>query len=315
MNPFPDNTSPNDRLAVAVALFVFNRPDYTRRVLEVLRMVRPADVFLVADGPRADQPDDAARCLEVRNLLEEGIDWPCRVQRKFADTNLGCGERIASGLAWVFGQVDRAIILEDDCLPETSFFPFCQELLERFSGDQRIGMIAGTNYRLKDAPATGSYFFTRHHSIWGWATWRRALTGYDPTMKAWRDMVSVDELETYWEDRRSRLIHREMFDLYREGPVDTWDIPWVFHLVRNRMLSVVPRLNQVRNIGTSGTRGRGDDRNNNLPTYPLPFPLHHPESIKPDPAYDRFVSKRHRLVRDWMRARWTRRVRDLLKPL
>lgn len=313
MNQPPDSRSTPGSLTVPVALFVFNRPEYTRRVLEAVRLARPALVFLIADGPRPDHPGEAAQCLEVRRLLGEGIDWPCEIRQNYADLNLGCRERIASGLAWVFEQVDRAIILEDDCVPEVTFFPYCQELLERFRDDPRIGMISGTNYRLQDSLDAGSYFFTRHHSIWGWATWRRAFSGYDVTMTTWRESVSAEALDACWDDHRSRLIHRTMFDLYREGAVDTWDIPWVFHLVRNRMLSVVPHLNQITNIGVAGTRGRGEDRNNNLPSQPLPFPLQHPDLIEPDTSYDRYVSGRHRLVRDWLRARWTHRVRNLFK--
>jgi hypothetical protein len=313
MNPDSDPTPPFGSLTVPVALFVFNRPDYTRRVLGAIRVARPTRILLIADGPRADHPGEAEQCLEVRRLLGAGIDWPCEIHRNFVDTNLGGRERFATGLAWVFDQVDRAIILEDDCLPETTFFPFCQELLERYRDEPGIGMISGTNYRLNDPSDGASYFFARHHSIWGWATWRRAYSGFDATMAAWRDSVTADVLDTIWDDRRSRSIHRTMFDLYREGAVDTWDIPWVFHLISNRMLSAVPHLNQITNIGVFGTRGRGEDRNNNLPSKPLLFPLRHPGSIEPDPEYDRVVSRRHRLVRDWMRARWTHRIKSLFK--
>lgn len=310
MHP-PDNTPDTGPLGTPVAFFVFNRPDYTLKVLEVIRQARPKTLFLIADGPRRDHPGEAARCLETRRLLGTQIDWPCTVYRDYADMNLGCRERIASGLKRVFEQADRAIILEDDCLPEPTFFRYCDELLERYRDDPRIGMLSGTNYRLDDPSSTGSYFFARHHSIWGWATWRRAFKGYDPAMNSWRDSIHPTGLAGYWEDRRSQLVHRAMFDLYRDGAIDTWDIPWVFHLVTNRMLSVVPHVNQVSNIGVTGMRGRGGDRNNNLPTGLLPFPLHHPKAVEPDPNYDRFVSKRHRLVRDWVRARWSHHLRNL----
>lgn len=48
-----------------------------------------------------------------------------------------------SGISWVFEQVEAAILLEDDCVPAPTFFPFCTELLERYRMDARIGMIAG----------------------------------------------------------------------------------------------------------------------------------------------------------------------------
>jgi hypothetical protein len=297
-------------LTTPIGFFVFNRPDYTRRVLEVIRQAKPQEIFLVADGPRPNHPGESALCQEVRETLEEGINWPCAVRRDFSEKNLGCAERISSGLRWVFDQVDRAIILEDDCLPDPTFFTFSQELLARYEDDPKIGMIAGTNYRSTGSLRSESYFFSRHGSIWGWATWRRAFAGYEATMADWRNSVKPGDLGSHWGDWRSRLLHRTMFDLCREGAVKTWDIPWVFHLARNRMLSIVPRVNLVTNIGVSGTRGRGGDRNNNLPTQPMTFPLNHPEEASPETQYDRYVSKRHRIFRDWLRARWIFRFKS-----
>jgi len=295
-------------LECPIAFFVFNRPAYTRRVMEVIRQVRPSSLLVVADGPRPDRADDRTQCEEVRAIIEETIDWPCRVRREFAEKNLGCRDRISTGLQWVFGQVDRAIILEDDCLPDPSFFGFCQEMLIRFAERPEIGMISGTDYREEPKPDGPSYFFCRHYSIWGWATWRRAFDGYDPMMTDWRKGIGPRELRSHWADWRSRMLHRTMFDLYREGGLDTWDIPWSFHLAKHRRLSLVPRENLVSNIGVAGTRGRGEDRNNHLPTHPMRFPLEHPPGIAADTGYDRIVSRRHRLFRDWIRGRWANRL-------
>jgi len=307
----PDIHPATGPLTTPIAFFGFNRPDYTRRVLEVIRRARPQTLFLIADGARPNHPGETVRCQDVLKILEDLVDWPCAIHRNFARENLGCRERISSGLHWVFEHVDRAIILEDDCVPEPTFFTFSQELLARYEGDPAIGMISGTNYRSSGSSSTQSYFFSRHCSIWGWATWRRAFSGYDAQMADWRISVDPDDLRGHWGDWRSRLLHKTMFDLCRKGAIDSWGIPWVFHLVRNRMLSVVPRVNLVSNIGVSGTRGRGGDRNNSLPTQPMGFPLTHPADASPETEYDQLVSKRHRLFRDWFRAQWAHRLRNL----
>ena len=127
-----------------VALFVFNRPATTRKIFEAVANVRPAKLLLVADGPRPGKPGESELCQQVRQIIGR-VDWPCEVLTNFADKNLGCRERMISGLNWVFSHVEEAILLEDDCLPHPSFFPFCQQLLERYRGDSRVAYISGDN--------------------------------------------------------------------------------------------------------------------------------------------------------------------------
>ena len=96
-----------------VALIIFNRPQHTARVFAAIAKARPERLFLIADGPRSDRPEDVQRCAAVRDIVAH-VDWPCQVERNFAERNLGCGRRPASGISWVFEQVDEANILEDD---------------------------------------------------------------------------------------------------------------------------------------------------------------------------------------------------------
>ena len=117
-----------NRLETPVALIVFNRPEPTRRVFAAIAKARPSRLLLIADGPRPDRQRESNQCAEVRNIVS-AVDWPCQVQADFADENMGCRRRVISGLDWVFSQVEEAIILEDDCVPDPSFFPFCSELL------------------------------------------------------------------------------------------------------------------------------------------------------------------------------------------
>ena len=301
-------------LATPVAFFVFNRPEYTRRVWTAICKAKPAILLIVADGPRCDRPDDNSHCNEVRRIVTGEIDWPCDRRLLFAETNLGCRARVASGLRWVFNEAEEAIIIEDDCLPDPTFFPFCQELLVRYRTDERIGMIAGTNYRPLSAETShASYFASRHFSIWGWATWRRTFAGYNELMPAWRTISHPQDLSPLVPLRTMRRLLITMFDLAREGGIDSWDIAWGHHLLNLRALSLVPAQNLVTNIGIEGTRGRSGDSNQLRPIAPLPFPLRHPKSFCPDPGYERLVTARHRIIRDWLRALWTLRLKRCLR--
>src|SRR3954464_11532865 len=113
--------------SVPVVFIIFNRPDTTRRVFEMIRAARPRKLLVIADGPRANRPGEAEKCAATRAIID-GVDWGCEVQRNFSEANMGCRLRVSSGITWAFELVDKAIILEDDCVPSPSFFPFCAEL-------------------------------------------------------------------------------------------------------------------------------------------------------------------------------------------
>ena len=175
----------------AVALIIFRRPELTARVFERIREARPPKLFVIADGPRPGNAEDVRLCANTRAVVEE-VDWPCEVVRDFADENLGLKRRIPSGLDRVFEEVTEAIILEDDCLPDPSFFPYCEELLERYRDDERVIHISGSQL-LPDPPKKWSYHFSRGPAVWGWATWRRAWELYDVELADWHSKSRAEK--------------------------------------------------------------------------------------------------------------------------
>lgn len=287
-----------------VVLIVFNRPDTTARVMEAIRRARPEQLFLIADGSRPGRNEEE-RCAEVRKIVQL-VDWPCTVHKDFADQNLGCKLRVASGLDWVFNAVEEAIILEDDCLPEPSFFPYCEELLERFRLDERVGMISGDNFQFGVRRSEFSYYFTRYSHIWGWATWRRAWKRYDVEMKLWplvrdgnwlEDIFAIPRLVSYW---------RDCFQKVYDGEVDTWDTQWVFCNLINGRLGVMPQANLVSNIGfgEGATHTQSVNQMAEIPVEPMGFPLKHPELMVRDALADHRTDLLHLPP-----TRWERKVR------
>src|ERR1700726_626208 len=186
-------------LTTPVTFIVFNRPERTAEVFAAIRAARPSQLFVIADGPRANMEADASKCAAVRAVIA-GVHWPCQVRRCFSDANIGLRRNISEGLDWVFDQVERAIILEDDCLPHPSFFPFCEELLNHYAEDRQIAMISGTNFDPAHLAPSGdeSYYFSRFCHIWGWATWRRAWKLCDHEMKEWPPLRRTNWLRDRW---------------------------------------------------------------------------------------------------------------------
>jgi hypothetical protein len=225
-----------------VAFLVFNRPEPTARVFAAIRAARPTVLLVVADGPRPDRAGEAERVAAVR-AIATAIDWPCDVRTQFADVNLGCKRRISSGLEWVFAEVERAIILEDDCLPSPAFFAFAETMLERYAGDRRVFSVTASNF--SGATEADGHYFSNYATVWGWATWRDRWACYDvaPAMP-WAD------LRRLWGHRPlAYLVWRRIFRDLTQGRIDTWDFQWVLTVWRERGLAVRPTVNLVRNIG------------------------------------------------------------------
>jgi len=279
---------------VPIALIVFNRPELTAQVFECIRAARPRQLFVIADGPR--HPEERDLCERTR-AIATSIDWECDVQTNFSEANLGCGKRIASGLTWVFEHCEEAIILEDDCVADPTFFPYCAELLDKYRDDEKIAMISGTNYlQGYSDPNTvpDSYYFSRFSLICGWATWRRAWKNFDFEMKEWPALKSIGWLEKTYGHNPVTKLRRRNFDRVYLGVPDIWDTQWQFSVLRHNSLVILPTANLICNIGfvESATHTKVPNCQANLETFPMIFPLKHPASFAPDEGRDNYTFKK-----------------------
>jgi hypothetical protein len=264
-----------------IVLLFFNRPDTTQKVFEVIRQVKPPKLFLVADGARPERTGEAEKCQLTRKIVEQ-IDWDCQVFKNYSEVNLGCRDRVSSGLDWVFSQVEEAIILEDDCLPNLSFFRFCEDLLDYYRNDQRVMMISGNNFQFGHQRTNYSYYFSRYTHIWGWATWGRAWKYYDVQMKLWPEVKDSSWLKTILDDQKSINYWNTIFQNTYESAPSVWDYRWVFACWLQSGLTILPQVNLVSNIGFGEEATHTVSQISplgNLPTESLIFPLKHPPMV------------------------------------
>jgi hypothetical protein len=281
-------TPETDPAIPPVVWVVFNRPDCAARSLAAIRAARPRRLYVVADGPRPDRAGEAARCAEVRALVDQGVDWPCDVVRDYAPANLGLARRVSSGLDAVFARETEAIILEDDCIPDPTFFPFCAELLERYRDEPRVGQITGCTYQGAAPAEPASYYLSRYPHCWGWATWRRAWRHYDHAMTAWRKPGAHAWLAGRVPDPAERRYWRCSFDATADGRMDSWAYRWTLALWQHDCLSITPYRNLVSNIGfdARATHTREATALTARLVSPMAFPLVHPASLVVDAAAD-----------------------------
>lgn len=279
----------------AVLFLVFNRPDTTARVFEAIRQARPPRLYVAADGPRADRRGEAERCAEVRRIAT-AVDWPCEVHRLFRDRNLGCKLGVSEGIGWFFDHEPEGIILEDDILPQPGFFSYCEALLARYRDDPRVAMISGCNLVADRHPVTTSYFFSIHNPIWGWASWRRAWSQYDPDMAAWPQWHAEGGLRRWLGGDRCAAEHwRRVFDRMYRREIDTWDYQWTFACWKMQGLTALPAHNLTLNLGfgadATHTVKDAPDYVRRCVPRDLEGPLRHPAAVVADRAADRAIQR------------------------
>lgn len=290
-----------------VALILFRRPDLARQVFERIREAQPPKLFVIADGPR--NAEEAALCQQTRAVTEP-IDWPCEVVLDYADENMGTRERISRGLDRVFEQVEEAIILEDDCLPDPSFFGYCDELLERYRNDERIWCVSGDNFQQGQKRGGGSYYVSNYNHGWGWATWRRAWSRYDHDMSGWPAFRDSHRLDEVLDDPLEVKYWHDIFEtLCTKGTPNSWAYIWTMTCWVNGGLSLLPNVNLVANTGfgedSTNTKGDGGCWISSRPAEPVELPLAHPSSMERNVEADLYTfenvypGRRMRLEQCW----------------
>lgn len=282
------------QLQTPVAFIIFNRPAVTERVFAAIAEARPPHLLVIADGPRTDRPQEARACAATRAIIDR-VDWECQVSTDYSTSNLGCRRRVASGLDWVFDMVPEAIILEDDCLPDLSFFRFCEELLHRHRDDERVAQVAGANFQFGRRRTADSYYFSLYPHIWGWASWRRAWRHFDVDIRRWPRLRDDDWLlRSLFGDPKQARYWRRIFDKVAAGDSDSWAYPWTFACWSRGALTALPDVNLISNIGfgRSSTHTQVRSPLADLPVEAMRFPLRHPPTVTRHVTADTFTASR-----------------------
>ncbi len=281
-----------------VAVFVYKRAHTTARVMETVRRADPSRLFIIADGPRsAAEADD---CAAARRAAES-LAPDCPTTKIYSETNLGLCPRIKSGLDRVFDEVERAIILEDDCVPTSSFYDNCSQLLDEFSGDTRIFQIGGFNYAPQLRYAPHEFIASKYCLIWGWATWRRSWRQYRSLLGDALPDSMLDGVKACCQDPVEIEYWSSVFRLIASGGFSDWAAEWMLACWLSRGLSLLPKVPLVSNVGfepsathTTGERPYWVGEGELLRGCRLPSPLArdlHAETVVFDHVFGGWHSK------------------------
>lgn len=231
----------------AVLFLVFNRLDTTMRVFDQIRLAQPPRLYIAGDGARPQVPGETDNVSRLRNTITENIDWPCQVRTFFRDSNLGCKRAVSSAIDWFFEHEEMGIILEDDCLPHSSFFPYCETMLLQYSGDTRIWHISGDNFQHGNVHGDGDYYYSLINHVWGWASWRNRWLKYSVEITDTpRDILKV--IPSSYSLRKKMYWHK-IFCQVSQGEINTWDYQYLYTMWKQGGLSILPNVNLISNIG------------------------------------------------------------------
>lgn len=292
-----------EQFNIPVVLFIFKRTKAVE-IIKRISTVKPQKLYILADQGRNDSEKEEA--LKCRKMVEDAIDWDCEVIKNYAEENRGVYENIGKGAIWVLRREKWAIFLEDDNLPETSFFEFCRQMLEQYENDSRVLWICGTNYLGNYEPESGhSYVFTRHMLPCGWASWASKFERYyDGELSLTEDKTVMDRIENSY-------CNKAVFKQYRAswmsekrrmtsgGRPISWDYQMDFTIKAHDLLGICPCKNQIKNIGVDSVSIHGGTSLSNVMTkrfcgmdsFPIEFPLTHPATVLPDPVFEKKIGK------------------------
>ena len=287
-------------LDIAVAIVFFNRPDTLNKVFESVRKARPSTLFLIPDGPRENNQEDAVKVRECRSIVS-GVDWPCNVTEIYRQENRGVAHNIYSGISEAFEKVEKLVIIEDDIVIDQSFLPFCKELLDKYEHDERVFAITGMNHMVQYDSCPYSYFFSDIGSCWGWATWKRSWDKMEFTGDFLEDDYAVGcflnssvrtkrlRSSIIKESKKRRLLQSQ------NKRVTGWAHQFMISQYMNSGWWIVPKVNLITNIGLSEDSVHAASSLKLIPkklqkvfyakTIPLSFPLDHPKYIIGDRLY------------------------------
>lgn len=291
-----------DSFDIPIVLFIFKRKDTTLQILNRISQIKPKKLYLISDFGRNQEEEKLVR--ECRINVEKNIDWDCEVIKNYAEKNRGVFANIGLGALWVFSMESVAIFLEDDNLPELSFFQYCKELLEKYNNDNRILWICGTNYLEKYEPEDGaSYMFTKHLLPCGWASWANKFTKYyDANLDLFSNAELVKRVRYEYDSKKlysqqMECVRQEYERKLRGEKYVSWDYHMAYSIRVNNLYGICPKCNQIKNIGVDSYSEHGGISFDNVMTkrfcgmesVSLEFPLVHPKTLLVDRSYEKKI--------------------------
>ncbi|RJP46173.1 MAG: nucleotide-diphospho-sugar transferase [Desulfobacteraceae bacterium] len=246
-------------------------------------MQKPSCLYVFQDGPRDGYDLDIEKGSAVRKVIAELIDWDCDLNTFYSEKNLGCGPGPAAAISWFFESVEMGLIFEDDAVPHQDFFKYAEKLLYRYRDDLSVRAIGSMKIE-GNKYGKGSYYFSKmNRNLCAWATWRRAWSDFNYTMKDITEKELIKALKKYRTGLREREYWCERLLEIKKDALggSSWDMQFLMSIWLHNDKGICPNVNLSTNIGfdSEGTHTLSSHHvAANIKTEPI-LPIKHPESI------------------------------------
>lgn len=252
-------------------LLMFNRPDLVELNLANLSKIKPKKLYVSCDGPRANSESDLQNIRKCIQLCDRGITWECDVKYNLSDSNLGCRLGVTSGIKWFFEHEPFGLIIEDDCLINSSFCEFATQMLATYFDDPSIFMIAADGRATGHLKSSQKYTITDFPMLWGWATWSHKWKKFDVEYKNFDNESAALQSRLKDLKLKNSTLYSNICDTIH-GSIDTWDYQLCGQFLTNGWKCIVPSKNLVSNkgFGESASHTVNEyDLNSNLKAHSL----------------------------------------------
>lgn len=277
-----------------ILVIIFNRPNLVQGLFNELKKQKPKQLFVFCDGARKDKLGEIELLQQSKSIFETQIDWNCDLKTNYLEENKGAGRAISSAIKWFFENVEQGIIFEEDCFPHQDFFPYCEELLEKYKDDEKVMFIGGNNFQRRKVTQY-SYYFSAYPHIWGWSTWKKTIEGYSFDI----DDISKNEMKQifkrYFDSWHEKEYWYDRFKLVKNNRINSWDYQLMFNIWRKNGVAIIPVVNLVKNVGFSKDAlhcKNYNDKNARLTLNNI-LPIMHPPKIEINKKADFYYFKEY----------------------
>jgi len=276
-----------------IALFVYNRPDHTRRTLNYLQknvLAEESRLFIFSDGAKTDA--DQAKVEQVRQLAKEVTGFKS-VKVISSKQNKGLANSIIDGVSQLIKEYGKVIVFEDDLLSSPYTLEYFNEALTRYANEEKVMHIGAYMFDLDDKNLPETFFY-RIATSWGWATWARAWKDFEPDIdkltsqfdKQKIHQFSIDGTMNFWKQMQE----------FKTGKNNSWAIRWYASIFLNGGLTLNPSHSLVHNIGHDGTGVHSNIEN----TYQVKIAQ---KPVKQFPNFIREDEQAHQAIRSFLKNR------------
>jgi hypothetical protein len=274
-------------LKVPVLIVLYNEVEDTHNLFQIIRKIQPEKIYVAGDGAIHNDRLDYVLCVRTRAVILP--EWKCEVKELFIEEHLGKAKMITTAMDWFFHQEEEGIVLFATTHPHLDFFPYCEELLEKYRNDKQVNHISGSNLSRKNVKTNTSYYFSAYPFIWGFATWADRWQGYNLKLCEWDHDNFNTAMNRYVFSNEEKMHWLKRYNILRKHDLDIWEYQYIYHTWHQNGLSITPIHNLVTNVGLRDKPRR--IRKLMRKTKNI-LPLKHPTDIIQDKDADKYVFKR-----------------------